>query len=139
MLKLFRRWWAYLTAKGESSFNERADPKIQLEQAILEAQDPRKDLPCTANQIKPQLGFDMKFHGGYEVSIPLREPFVIATGRIDTTRAALVRATLEDEGGRRATGLGEAAALPPVTRRVSPSASSVVGSAAGSGKVGSIT
>jgi len=41
--------------------------------AILEAQEPRKDLNCTVNQIKPQLGFDMKFHGGYEVSIPLKE------------------------------------------------------------------
>jgi L-alanine-DL-glutamate epimerase-like enolase superfamily enzyme len=54
------------------------------------------------------------------LSIPLREPFVIATGRIDTTRAVLVRATLEDGGGRRATGLGEAAALPPVTREDQP-------------------
>jgi hypothetical protein len=41
--------------------------------AILEAQDPRKDLACVVNPIKPQLGFDMKFHAGYEISIPLRE------------------------------------------------------------------
>jgi hypothetical protein len=41
--------------------------------AILEAQDPRKDLPCGVNPIKPQLGFDMKFHAGYEISIPLRD------------------------------------------------------------------
>jgi len=54
------------------------------------------------------------------LSIRLREPFVIATGRIDTTRAALVRATLDDGNGRRATGLGEAAALPPVTREDQP-------------------
>lgn len=54
------------------------------------------------------------------LSIPLREPFVIATGRIDTTRAVLVRATLRDPAGRRATGLGEAAALPPVTREDQP-------------------
>lgn len=39
MLKLVRRWWKYLTAKLTGSFNERADPKIQLEQAILEAQE----------------------------------------------------------------------------------------------------
>jgi phage shock protein A len=44
MLKLFRRWWAYLTAKGNASFNERADPKIQLEQAITEAQDQQRRL-----------------------------------------------------------------------------------------------
>src|SRR5579863_5362842 len=41
--------------------------------AILESQDPRKDLVCVVNPIKPQLGFDMKFHAGYEISIPLRE------------------------------------------------------------------
>jgi hypothetical protein len=46
---------------------------FNTDNAILEAQDPRKDLPCTVNPIKPQLGFDMKFHAGYEISIPLRE------------------------------------------------------------------
>jgi L-alanine-DL-glutamate epimerase-like enolase superfamily enzyme len=54
------------------------------------------------------------------LSIPLRVPFVIATGRIDATRAALVRAVLADGRGRRAIGLGEAAALPPVTREDQP-------------------
>jgi L-alanine-DL-glutamate epimerase-like enolase superfamily enzyme len=54
------------------------------------------------------------------LSIPLREPFVIASGQMDATRAALVRATLEDERGRRATGFGESAALPPVTREDQP-------------------
>jgi phage shock protein A len=44
MLKLFRRMWAYLTASGTSAFNERADPKIQLEQAISEAQDQHRRL-----------------------------------------------------------------------------------------------
>jgi L-alanine-DL-glutamate epimerase-like enolase superfamily enzyme len=54
------------------------------------------------------------------LSIPLRDPFVIASGRIDVTRAVLVRATVEDASGRRAGGLGEAAALPPVTREDQP-------------------
>jgi phage shock protein A len=44
MLKLFRRWWRYLTAKLGSSFEERADPKVQLEQAIAEAQDQHRRL-----------------------------------------------------------------------------------------------
>ncbi len=44
MLKLFRRWWRYLTAKLSSSFNERADPKVQLEQAITEAQEQQRRL-----------------------------------------------------------------------------------------------
>jgi len=41
--------------------------------AILESDDARKDLPCTVTSIKPQLGFDLKFHSGYDVSIPLKE------------------------------------------------------------------
>lgn len=57
---------------------------------------------------------------GAPLSVPLREPFVIASGRIDVTRAVLVRATLEDESGNRAVGLGEAAALPPVTSEDQP-------------------
>jgi len=64
------------------------------------------------------------------LSIPLREPFVIATGRIDTTRAALVRATVEDVAGARATGLGEAAALPPVTREDQPELLAAIAAAA---------
>jgi hypothetical protein len=41
--------------------------------AILESQDARKDLPCTVTPVKPVLGFDLKFHSGYDVSVPLRE------------------------------------------------------------------
>jgi len=41
--------------------------------AILEARETRKDLPCTVTQVKPQLGFDLKFHSGYEVVVPLKE------------------------------------------------------------------
>ena len=41
--------------------------------AILESGEPRKDLACTVTSVKPALGFDLKFHTGYEVSIPLRE------------------------------------------------------------------
>lgn len=55
------------------------------------------------------------------LSIPLAEPFVIANGRIDATRAALVTARVIDERtGLAARGLGEAAALPPVTSSDQP-------------------
>jgi L-alanine-DL-glutamate epimerase-like enolase superfamily enzyme len=63
------------------------------------------------------------------LSVPLREPFVIASGRLETTRAVLVTATLEDGGGRRAHGLGEAAALPPVTREDQPELLRAIGAA----------
>jgi hypothetical protein len=41
--------------------------------AILESQEVRKDLPCNVLPAKPSLGFDLKFHSGYSVSVPLRE------------------------------------------------------------------
>jgi phage shock protein A len=44
MFKLAKKWWNYLTAKLTGSFNERADPKVQLEQAIAEAQAQHKRL-----------------------------------------------------------------------------------------------
>jgi L-alanine-DL-glutamate epimerase-like enolase superfamily enzyme len=49
------------------------------------------------------------------LSVPLRDPFVIATGRVDATHAVEVFARVTWKG-KRATGLGEAACLPPVTR-----------------------
>ena len=51
MIKLMRRWWKYWTAKLTGSFNERADPKIQLEQAIAEAQDQHKKLKQQAANV----------------------------------------------------------------------------------------
>lgn len=39
MLKTLKKWWKYLGAKLSSSFDDRADPKIQLEQAINEAKE----------------------------------------------------------------------------------------------------
>jgi len=41
--------------------------------AILESTEARKDLPCTVTPSKPVLGFDLKFHTGYEVTVPLKE------------------------------------------------------------------
>lgn len=46
---------------------------FNTDSAVLESQEVRKDLPCTVTPIKPALGFDLRFHAGYEVSIPLKE------------------------------------------------------------------
>ena len=40
---------------------------------ILDAGQERKDLPCNVTQRKPDLGFDLRFHAGYDVSIPMSE------------------------------------------------------------------
>jgi len=50
--------------------------RIQLnssDMAVLEAQDVRKDLPCTVEPVKPALGFDLRFHGGYEITLPMHD------------------------------------------------------------------
>ena len=52
------------------------------DQAIFEAGQDRKDLPCVLTERKPELGFDLRFHAGYDVQIPLRE--VAGTGELLT-------------------------------------------------------
>jgi len=47
--------------------------------------------------------------------VPLVEPFVISTGRMEVTDAVEVAITIQ-QNGERFTGLGECATLPPVTR-----------------------
>lgn len=44
MLTSIKKFWKYLGAKLNSLFNEHADPKVQLEQAITEAQDQHRRL-----------------------------------------------------------------------------------------------
>ncbi len=46
---------------------------LPSDMAILEAGDARKDLPCSVTQRKADLGFDLRFHSGYEVAVPLHE------------------------------------------------------------------
>ena len=56
-----KRWWAYLGAKMNSAFNEKADPKVQLEQAITEAQDQHRRLKeQAANVIANQKQNEMR-------------------------------------------------------------------------------
>ena len=41
--------------------------------AILETHEARKDLPCTVTPGKPELGFDLRFHTHYDVTVPLND------------------------------------------------------------------
>ena len=41
--------------------------------AVLEAGEVRKDIPCTVSPVKPELGFDLKFHAGYDVTVPMTD------------------------------------------------------------------
>ena len=61
MFKALSRWWKYLGAKVNSAFNAKADPKIQLEQAITEAQDQHRRLrEQAANVIANQKQTEMR-------------------------------------------------------------------------------
>jgi hypothetical protein len=43
------------------------------DRAVLEAGEPRHDLPCSVTHEKPVLGFDLKFHARYGVTVPLQD------------------------------------------------------------------
>jgi len=60
--------------------------------AVLEMREPRKDLPCAVTPAKPALGFDLRFHAGYEISVPLRE--LAGTENLLTM---IFRVTLEEQ------------------------------------------
>jgi phage shock protein A len=63
MIKFFKRFWKYLGAGANQKFNEKADPKIQLEQAITEAQDQHRRLKeHAANIIAQQKQTEMQLN-----------------------------------------------------------------------------
>jgi phage shock protein A len=67
MFKLFRRVWRYFTAASNERFNELADPKIQLEQAIQEAQEQHRRLKeQAANVIANQKQTEMQLNRAME-------------------------------------------------------------------------
>ena len=89
MFKLFRKWWKYLTAKLTGSFNERADPKIQLEQAIAEAQSQHRRLKeqaanVIANQKQSELRLNAKMSELEKLNANARQALIMAD---DATKA----------------------------------------------------
>ncbi len=61
MWNSIKRWWKYMGAKLNSVFNEKADPKVQLEQAITEAQEQHRRLKeQAANVIANQKQNEMR-------------------------------------------------------------------------------
>ena len=75
MFKLLKKWWKYTTAKLTGSFNERADPKVQLEQAIMEAQSQHKRLKEQAvNGIAGQKQAEIRLNGKMTELEKLNEP-----------------------------------------------------------------
>jgi hypothetical protein len=46
---------------------------IGNDSAVLDTDEAKKDLPCSVTPVKPILGFDLRFHSGYDIALPLRE------------------------------------------------------------------
>ncbi|GAC1316498.1 MAG: phage shock protein PspA [Acidimicrobiales bacterium] len=96
MANPFRRWWRYLTAKANSSFDERADPKIQLEQAIAEAHDQHRRLKeqaanVIANQKQTEMQLNRALTSLESINAKARQAVLMADDaqkRGDTAKAA---------------------------------------------------
>ncbi len=83
MFKLVNKWWKYLTAKLTGSFNERADPKVQLEQAIAEAQNQHRRLKeqaanVIANQKQSELRLNAKMTELEKLNATARQALIMA-------------------------------------------------------------
>jgi phage shock protein A len=96
MLKLLRRISRYLTAALTGRFNEMADPKVQLEQAIIEAQEQHRRLTeqaanVIANQKQAELRLNRAMQELEKVNGSARQAVMMAdeaAKRGDTAKAA---------------------------------------------------
>ena len=108
MFKVFRRWWAYVTAKLGMSLEERADPKVQLEQAIAEAQDQQRRLKeqaanVIAHQKQTELRLNRSMGELEKVNGNARQAVLMAdeaTKTGDATKATQYTATAESFANR---------------------------------------
>lgn len=108
MVKLLRRAWRYLTAALTGRFNEMADPKIQLEQAITEAQDQHRRLTeqaanVIANQKQTELRLNRALEELEKVNGSARQAVLMAdeaTKRGDAAKAAEYTRAAEAFAGR---------------------------------------
>ena len=83
---------AVLCQNAMQGLGERGAVKLLTsDAAVLELEETKKDLPCTVTQIKPILGFDLRFHTGYDITVPLHElsgdgnQLTIRVDRVSTT------------------------------------------------------
>ncbi|HVL99833.1 MAG TPA: PspA/IM30 family protein [Egibacteraceae bacterium] len=103
MGKLLRRMWRYMAAALTGRFEEVADPKIQIEQAIAEARDQHKRLRETAasviaNQKKAEMDLDRAMTELEKLNETTQQALLMAAdaeARGDTARAAELTSTAE--------------------------------------------
>ncbi len=103
MWKVLRRRWKYLTAKLSGRFEETADPKVQLEQAMAEAQDQHRRLveqaaSVIANQKQTELQLNRSMLELEKISGSTRQALQMANdaaARGDAAKAAEYNQTAE--------------------------------------------
>jgi phage shock protein A len=83
MIKYLRRWWKYTTAKLTRRFEERADPKVQLQQAITEVKQQHKRLKehaanVIANQKQTELRLNRVLEDMEKVNANAQQALVMA-------------------------------------------------------------
>ena len=103
MFKLANKWWKYLTAKLTGNFNERADPKVQIEQAIAEAQEQHRRLReqaanVIANQKQGEMSLNRSMEELGKVNGNARQALIMASdaqAKGDAAKAAQFNAAAE--------------------------------------------
>ena len=84
MFSVIKKWWKYLTAKLTGSFNEAADPKVQLEQALTEANQQHRRLKeqaanVIANQKQGELRLNNKLAELEKLNANARQALIMAS------------------------------------------------------------
>ena len=74
---LFDLVWVFSTCLNGQTLMEGSFPGVRPrlltgDAAILESREPHRALLCEVAPVKPELGLDLAFHTGYDVSVPLR-------------------------------------------------------------------
>jgi phage shock protein A len=103
MWKVIKRRWNYLVAKLSGRFEENADPKVQLEQAMAEAQEQHRRLveqaaSVIANQKQTELQLNRSMQELEKISSSTRQALSMADDaarRGDTAKAAEYNQTAE--------------------------------------------
>lgn len=83
MFKAIRKWWKYLTAKLSGKLDEVADPKVQLEQALTEAQEQHRRLKeqaanVIATQKQAELRLNAKMNELEKLNTNARQALIMA-------------------------------------------------------------
>src|SRR5687767_2320819 len=108
MLRLLRRIGRYITAALTGKFNEMADPKVQLEQALMEAQEQHRRLKeqaanVIANQKQTELRLNRAMEELEKVNGNARQAVLMAdeaAKKGDATKAAEYTSAAESFANR---------------------------------------